>query len=85
MRLPVGQTVQLTRTETGQDGKLALGVFVVDLDHAANEELLFLCCSGFPVVWLRDGHGETLVTCPLSSLRFLFVLWIQMHVVLNGR
>jgi hypothetical protein len=84
MRLAVGQTVELTRTETSKDRKFSLGVFVVDFDHAANKKLLFLSCAGFPVVWLRDGHSKALVSSPLLALRLLLVLGIQVHVVLDG-
>jgi hypothetical protein len=83
VRLPVGQTAQLGGTEASQDGKVALGVLVVDLDHAADEELLLFCSPGLPVVRLADGHGESLLASPILPLGLLFVLWAQVHVVLD--
>lgn len=83
MRLTVGQTIQLAGTETSQGGIAPLGVLVVNLDHAANEELLLFGCSSFPVVWLTDGHGKALVSRPLFPLSLLFILGVQMHVVLD--
>lgn len=83
MRLAVGQTIQFARAESSQSRIAALGVFVIDLDHATNEELLLLCCSSFPVVWLADGHGKPLVPCPLFPLRLLFIFGVQMHIVLD--
>jgi hypothetical protein len=83
MRLPIGQSVQLIGTEASQDGKLPFGVFVVDFDHAANEELFLLCCAGFPVVRLRDGDCESLVAGPQLLLRLFLILWDQIYVVFD--
>jgi hypothetical protein len=82
--LAIGQAVELARTETSQDGKFTLGVFVVNLDHAANEEFLFFGCASFPVVWLGNSHGKAFFPSPLFALRLFVVLGIQVHIILDG-
>jgi len=85
MRLSVGQGVEFAGAKATQDGKLALGVLVVDLNHAADEELFLFCRPSFPIVRLCYGHGESLVACPLLLLRLFLVLGAEMHVVLDRR
>jgi hypothetical protein len=85
VRLPVGQSIQLGCAEASQDGKFSLGVLVVYLHHAADEELLLFSRTSLPVVGLGYGHGEALVTCPELPLRLLVILGIQVYVVLDSR
>jgi hypothetical protein len=56
---------------------------VENLDHAPNEELLLLCRASLPVVWLLDRDDKANVPRPLFALRFLLVLRVQMHKVLD--
>jgi hypothetical protein len=85
MRLSVGQGVEFAGAKATQDGKFALGVLVVDLNHASNEELLLFRSPSFPIVRLCDGHGESLVACPFLLLGLFLVLWAEVHVVLDRR
>jgi hypothetical protein len=85
VRLPVRETIQFGWAKPDEDWEISFGVFVEDLDHAANEELLLFSRTCFPVVWLADSDSETLVSSPLLTLRFLLVRGIQMYVVLHGR
>lgn len=85
MRPSVGQAVQLGRAEASQNGKVALCVFVVDLDHAANEELLLFGSAGLPVVGLCDCDEKALVSSPQLLLLLVLVLGLHVHVVLDGR
>jgi hypothetical protein len=64
MRLSVGQTVELSHIESGQDGEVSFGVLVVDLNHTPNKELLLFGSARFPIVRLADGHGEALLPSP---------------------
>jgi hypothetical protein len=75
MWLTVGEAVQLACAEASQDGKFSLGVFVIDLDHTANEELFLLRGSGFPIVWLGNSHSKPLLAGPFLLLRLFLVLW----------
>lgn len=84
MRFPIGESIQLGRAESGQDGEVSFGVLVVNLDHATNEELFFFRSTSLPIIRLSDGHSKTLIPSPLLSLRFIFVLGIQVNIVLNG-
>jgi hypothetical protein len=83
MRLSIGQSIHLGDTEACQDGKVTLSVLVVNLDHAADEELLLFSTASLPVVRFADGHGKTFLTSPLLSLRLLVVQRIQMYVVFH--
>lgn len=85
MRLSVGQGVEFAGAKATQDGKFALGVLVVDLNHAPDEELLLLRSPSFPIVRLCDGDAESLVARPFLLLRLFLVLWAEMHVVLDRR
>lgn len=78
------QAVQFGCAEAGQDGEVALCVFVVDLHHTADEELLLFGCTSLPVVWLGDCHHEAFFASPLSLLVFFLALWLQVHEVVDG-
>jgi len=84
MRLPVGQAGQLGGAEAIQKGKVALCILVVNLDHAANEELLLLSCPGLPVVGLQDGDGEALFAGPLAVLSLKLGAGHGVDVVIDG-
>jgi hypothetical protein len=84
MRSAVGQGIQLGRAEAGQDREVALCVLVVDLDHAADEELLLLCGASLPVVGLGDCDEEALVAGPQLALLFLRGAGVQVGEVVDG-
>jgi hypothetical protein len=84
VRSSVGQAVQFGRSKSSQDGEVALCVFVVDLHHTADEELLLFGSASLPVVWFGDGDHESLVSGPLFSLLFILGLGVHMHKVLDG-
>ena len=55
---------QLLLIKSLQLGRLAAGVFAVDLDHRSDEELLLLVRLRLPVVGLPDGDQKARVTGP---------------------
>lgn len=85
MGLPVGQAGELGGAEAGQDGEVAFCILVVDLDHAANEELLLLGGASLPIVGLQDGDGKALVAGPLAVLGVLLGAGHAVDVVVDGR
>jgi hypothetical protein len=83
--LSVGQAVKLAHAEASQGWEVTLGVLIVNLDHAADKELLLFCRAGLPVVRLGNGHGEALLSRPLFLLRLVLILGVQMDIVFDGR
>jgi hypothetical protein len=84
VRSPASETVQLGCTETSQNGKVTLRIFVINLHHTPNEELLFLRRPGLPVIWFLYGDCKTDVAGPSLALCFLFVCRDHVHKVLNS-
>jgi hypothetical protein len=84
VRSAVSQSIQLRGAEASQDGEVALCVFVIDFDHAADEELLFLGGAGLPVVGLGDCDKEAFFAGPLLALFFVLRAGVHVDVIFDG-
>jgi hypothetical protein len=60
---------KLALLEAYEVGVAAVGVLVVDLDQAGDEELLFFVRLGLPVVRLAERHDKAHVSGPLLVVR----------------
>lgn len=83
MRAAAGEAVELGGTKACQDREVSLGIFVIYLDHAANEEVFLLWCPSFPVIRFSDGDRKTNFAGPPFALSLFFICWNQVHKIID--
>lgn len=64
---------------------MLVGVFGVNFDQAANEELLLFGSASFPVVWLVYSNDESNLTSPLFVLGLFLTPRYKMDKILDVR
>lgn len=64
---------------------MLVGVFGVNFDQAANEELLLFGSASFPVVWLVHSNNKSNLASPLFVLGLFFTPRYEMDKILDVR